>query len=101
MTRLNSKSTVGLGSMLRSVRPLPVACLLVSALLAGSALSAAELVGHTDPVYSVAYTPDGKWIVTGSFDKTLKLWNAADNKLVRTFEGHTNLVLTVAISPDG
>src|SRR5262245_3391936 len=59
------------------------------------------LVGHSDPVYSVDFTPDGAQIVTGSFDKTLKLWDAATKKPVRTFNGHTALVLTVAVSKDG
>src|SRR5258708_17977349 len=43
------------------------------------------LVGHSDPVYSVDFTPDGALIVTGSFDKTLKLWDAATTKPLRTF----------------
>src|SRR5579872_2076182 len=59
------------------------------------------LVGHTDPVYSVDFTPDGTQIVTGSFDKTLKLWDAVTKKPLRTFTGHANLVLTVAVSKDG
>ncbi len=33
-----------------------------------------NLVGHTDPVYSVEFTPDGSLAITGSFDKTIKLW---------------------------
>src|SRR5579864_7220313 len=65
------------------------------------AADAKTLVGHTDPVYSVDFTADGALIVTGSFDKSLKLWDAATKKPVRTFAGHTNLVLTVAVSKDG
>ena len=45
------------------------------------------LVGHTDPVYSVDFTSDGSRIVTGSFDKTLKLWDAATLKPLRTYAG--------------
>src|SRR5262249_58045589 len=59
------------------------------------------LAGHTDPVYAVDFTPDGAQIVTGSFDKTLKLWDAATTKPIRTFSGHTALVLTVAVSTEG
>ena len=60
------------------------------------------LKGHTDPVYAVAVAPDGKTFATGSFDKTIKLWNAADGKERRTLggtAGHTNLVLSVAFHP--
>lgn len=60
------------------------------------------LKGHTDPVYAVAVSPDGKTFATGSFDKTVKLWTAADGKEVRTLggaSGHTNLVLAVAFHP--
>ena len=65
---------------------------------------AAVLKGHTEPVYAIAFTPDGKYVVTGSFDKTLKLWEAATGKEIKTFDGpagHQNLVLSVASSPDG
>src|SRR5438067_813868 len=64
----------------------------------------AALKGHTQAVYSVAFTPDGRHVVTGSFDNTLKVWDAADGKEVKTFggpAGHQNLVLGVAVSPDG
>jgi WD40 repeat protein len=35
------------------------------------------LRGHTRAVYSVAISPDGKWIVSGSQDRLVKIWNAA------------------------
>jgi len=63
----------------------------------------AVLKGHTETIYAVAVSADGKQIATGSFDKTVKLWDEA-GKLVRTLgekEGHTNLVIAVAFSPDG
>src|SRR5262245_31998575 len=55
-----------------------------------------KLKGHNDAVYALAFTPDGKYILTGSFDQTLKMWDAANGKEVRTFggpQGHTKLVL--------
>src|SRR5262249_1108075 len=64
-------------------------------------LQVRDLVGHTDPVYAADYTPDGAFIATASFDKTLKLWDAATRQVVRTYAGHQNLVLSVDISPDG
>ena len=62
------------------------------------------LKGHAESVYSTAFTPDGKYVVTGSFDKTIKVWAAADGKEFKSFggpNGHTGLVLSVAVSPDG
>ncbi|MHC5543300.1 WD40 repeat domain-containing protein, partial [Singulisphaera rosea] len=59
------------------------------------------LDGHSDPVYTIAWSPDGKTLVTGGFDNTVRLWDAATRKELKKFEGHTNLVLTVAPSPDG
>jgi WD40 repeat protein len=64
----------------------------------------ATLRGHTELVSAVAFSPDGKSILTGSFDKTLKLWETATGKEIRTFggpSGHRDLVLSVAFSPDG
>ena len=40
------------------------------------------LTGHSDPVYLVAYSPDGKHIVTGSRDKTVKIWDSTTGKEV-------------------
>src|SRR5947209_8454795 len=63
----------------------------------------ATLKGHTEALYAVAFSPDGKLIATGSFDKTIKLWDAS-GKEIRTFggpAGHQNLVLAVAFSRNG
>jgi WD40 repeat protein len=62
------------------------------------------LKGHAETVYGIVYTPDGKQVITASFDKTLKIWDAATGKELKTFagpQGHQNLVLCVALSPDG
>lgn len=68
---------------------------------AASAQELAPLTGHTDPVYAVEFSPDGKSIVTASFDKSLKIWNAEKRETVRTLNGHTGIILTLAISNDG
>ena len=52
-------------------------------------------------VGSVAFSPDGTHLLSGSPDKTLKLWDAATGELIRTFEGHAGGVTSVAFSPDG
>ena len=86
-----------------------LACVVPLGLLLGVSLPQAEaqapeplpLEGHTDPVYGLDFTPDGSLAVTGSFDKTIRLWDPASRNAVRTLVGHTNLVLSVATSRDG
>ena len=51
------------------------------------------LQGHTGEVYSVAWSPDGKTLASGSSDQTVKLWEAATGKLLTTLQGHTGPVL--------
>ena len=62
--------------------------------------------GHTQSVYSVAFSPDGRFCLSGSTplgdkDNSLRLWNASTGRCVQTFEGHTDSVGSVAFSPDG
>jgi hypothetical protein len=61
----------------------------------------AALTGHKGPVFSVHYSQDGRRILSGSFDGTLKLWDPAAKTEVSTWEGHTDNVRAVALSPDG
>jgi WD40 repeat protein len=57
--------------------------------------------GHKYRVTSVAFSPDGLTLVSGSEDKTIKLWNVATGDLKATFDGHTDGINSVAFSPDG
>jgi WD40 repeat protein len=58
-----------------------------------------RLIGHNDAVNSIAFSPDGKTIVSGSDDKTIKLWTK-EGKLLQTFND-TSKVTSLAFSPDG
>ena len=59
------------------------------------------LKGHSGGVTCVAFSPDGNRIVSGSSDKTLKIWDAKNGGELLTFKGHEHQVTSVAFSPDG
>lgn len=61
----------------------------------------ATLRGHTDNVNSVAFSPDGKHVLTGSNDALIHLWDVKTRTIRRTFVGHAGHVKSVAFSPDG
>jgi WD40 repeat protein len=54
------------------------------------------LEGHSDLVLSVAISPDGRLLVSGSYDKTVRLWETATGRLQQTLEGHTDGVMSLA-----
>jgi hypothetical protein len=59
------------------------------------------LGGHESFVNSVAFSPDGKLIVSGSDDNTVRLWDIEGNRVGQPFQGHEDSVNSVAFSPDG
>jgi WD40 repeat protein len=59
------------------------------------------LEGHTSIVAAVAVSPDSRFIVSGSHDRTVKVWDADSGQLLRALEGHIGPVTAVAVSLDG
>ncbi|NCR68449.1 MAG: protein kinase [Microcystis aeruginosa LL11-07] len=59
------------------------------------------LTGHSDRVRSVVYSPDGRYLASGSDGRTIKIWEVATGKELRTLTGHSYSVYSVVYSPDG
>ncbi|KAJ8067044.1 hypothetical protein OCU04_004424 [Sclerotinia nivalis] len=59
------------------------------------------LEGHSGLVWSIAFSPDGTKVASGSNDKTIRLWDTATGESLQTFENHSSSVHSIAFSPDG
>ncbi|BCU14196.1 serine/threonine-protein kinase [Microcystis aeruginosa] len=59
------------------------------------------LTGHSSSVLSVVYSPDGRYLASGSNGRTIKIWEVATGKELRTLTGHSDSVNSIAYSPDG
>ncbi|MDB9519348.1 hypothetical protein PN466_20595 [Roseofilum reptotaenium CS-1145] len=88
LAQANQSQTPGLRPLTPSLKP------------PGGAL-VCILEGHSDSVNAVALTPDGQRAISGSNDKTLKVWNLKTRELEQTLTGHQGSVRAVAVTPDG
>ena len=59
------------------------------------------LKGHTNRVFTAAFSPDGQRVVTGSLDQTARIWDVVTGKVLRVLRGHSDAIRSVAFSPNG
>src|SRR5204862_1780201 len=59
------------------------------------------LTGHTGDVTAVAIAPDGTWLATGGWERTVRIWDPATGRERAALTGHTEWMTAVAIAPDG
>lgn len=67
----------------------------------GNVFLTKTLTGHSDSVWSIALGQNDQTLVSGSADRTIKVWNLNTGQLIRTLSGHTDIVRSVALSSDG
>jgi WD40 repeat protein len=65
-----------------------------------NAYSVIKTLGHSDAVTSIKLTSDGKYLVSASCDKTVKIWDFYQGNLIRTMRGHSSWIIFVFITPD-
>ena len=70
-------------------------------LAAGPAQPLTTLAGHTGRVRSVAFSPDGRRLASGSEDQTVGLWDVSTGQRLHNWPAHSDVVQAVAFSPDG
>src|SRR5258708_1836512 len=96
----NARPIIALAALTRSIGSV-LLLMVIGAALQSCGKEQVTLRGHSLALASVAYSPDGKYLATGSYDKTAKVWDTNTNRELITLVGHQGTVEAVAFSPDG
>jgi WD40 repeat protein len=59
------------------------------------------LEGHYNSVLSASYSPDGKYIASGSKDRTIKIWELKKGNCLQTLKGHEDFSIFTSFNPNG
>jgi WD40 repeat protein len=73
----------------------------VPAVIRGQEIETVVQAGHYAAVTAVCYSPDGKFVATGSADKTIILWRSTDGKEIRSFRGSASGIMYLAFNNEG
>jgi WD40 repeat protein len=60
-----------------------------------------ERASYKISAVSIAFSPDGKYLASGNWDSSVKMWSVESQKVVATLQGHGGYVESIAFSPDG
>ena len=60
-----------------------------------------KLINHNNYARSVVFSPDGEYLASESFDKTIRVWRVSSGERIKTLTGHSDSVRSVVFSPDG